>query len=232
MRRCTIYLASNGCIRCTLNTEYYIGSSTALKAIRGCFHRCYLSALFHSVFKYIRVFSTFISTTHITISNILHSVISSACYSCTTQSKGFLYSTWVSVFLCTMVCPRSCSGWSILQLVFYIPSCSTWCQRTFHINSRSCYPCTYLHIRVGRRTYINVNTRIVIYIYHINRYYRTSYCTTSAAHHYIVISCTYNSSRWCITILVSAHSCTSSGTVRCILIPLVAKCAITCSNHL
>ena len=232
MRRCTVYLASNSCIRCTLNTEYYIGSSTALKAIRGCFHRCYLSALFHSVFKYIRVFSTFISTTHITISNILHSVISSACYSCTTQSKGFLYSTWVSVFLCTMVCPRSCSGWSILQLVFYIPSCSTWCQRTFHINSRSCYPCTYLHIRVGRRTYINVNTRIVIYIYHINRYYRTSYCTTSAAHHYIVISCTYNSSRWCITILVSAHSCTSSGTVRCILIPLVAKCAITCSNHL
>ena len=232
MRCCTIYLASNGCIRCTLNTEYYIGSSTALKAIRGHFHRCYLSTLFHSVFKYIRVFSPLIASTHITISNILHSVISSACYSCTTQSKGFLYSTWVSVFLCTMVCPRSCSGWSILQLVFYIPSCSTWCQRTFHINSRSRYPCTYLHIRVSRRTYINVNTRIVIYIYHINRYYRTSYCTTSAAHHYIVISCTYNSSRWCITILVSAHSCTSSGTVRCILIPLVAKCAITCSNHL
>ena len=232
MRCCTIYLASNGCIRCTLNTEYYIGSSTALKAIRGHFHRCYLSTLFHSVFKYIRVFSPLIASTHITISNILHSVISSACYSCTTQSKGFLCSTWVSVFLCTMVCPRSCSRWSILQLVFYIPSCSTWCQRTFHINSRSCYPCTYLHIRVGRRTYINVNTRIVIYIHYINRCYRASYYPTAVTHYYIVISSACSCSNRSIAILVAAHSSTSSGAAHSILIPLVAKCAITCSNHL
>ena len=132
-----------------------------------------------------------------------------------------------------MVCPRSCSSCSILQLVvFHITSCSSCYQRCFCLYSRCCSPCTDLFIRISCWAYTNVNTSIVICIHYINRCYRASYYPTAVTHYYIVISSACSCSNRSIAILVAAHSSTSSGAAHSIFIPLVAKCAITCSSYL